>query len=500
MQPWTIITAVTITFTIPVLASNYYTLILLVSSLRYPKTLGEKLTTSNLPIVSVLIATYNEKFVVSKTLDAIRTFDYPRSQLQVVVADDSTDETRELIDAKIRELKSSGISAQVSRRETREGFKSAALNKAAPLLEGEYVLLLDADSTVTPDVVSKGIAVLQDHPGASFVSYRVGHYNRNQNIITRLFALSLDLGDTLTKMGSYRINGPFSFQGGYTLISRQTLQQAGFWAPDTVTDDADLSCRIYAMGGMGIYLSNVRIFGEDPSTLGVWKKQQARIAQGWAKCISKHWRRILGSRGMPVWKRVALLLVLLGPLSALGWLVTSFTTALSLVLGLNTPANSVFTNPIYIILVSLPVVSYFLAAAYSLRLQKIDTVGNLLLIPLISYPGYSMLTALSVGFLSGILGRTGFFFRTPKSGSSKELTKTDYYKSIRLDRVAVVEAVLAASGLVLGVFSTLKGVWFLGLTLLGFGVLTLKSMNLTQALRKPTAPTETDEASGRPFQ
>jgi len=485
MQPWVIVTAISLAFTVPVLASAYYALILLISSFRYPKTLGrDSVALVDYPRVSVLVAVYNEKFVVSRTLDALKGLVYPKDCIQVIVADDSTDETRHIIDKMVEELNRSGVTAVISRRLSREGFKSGALNRAARLLTGEFVLLLDADSIVTSDVLSKGIEVFQTHPGTSFVSYRVGHYNRNQNIITRLFALSLDLGDTLAKMGSYYINGPFSFQGGYSLVSRRTLQDVGFWSHDTIVDDADLSCKIYASGGRGIYLSNVRILGEDPPTLEVWKRQAARVAQGWAKCIAKHWRLILAAPRLSVWRRIALLLILTGPLSGLSWIVVTFLSAVALLLRLSAPADSIFSNPFYVILVSFPIVSYFAAAVFSLRIQGITTKSDLLLLPLLSYTGYCMLTATSVGFLNGIMGRTGYFFRTPKAGPGLELSKTHYFHSLRLDRVAVVEAILAALALAFSVLVFFKGVWVLGLTLVGFGVLTLKSLNLSRLFKK----------------
>src|SRR5437879_12770629 len=92
------------------------------------------------------------------------------------------------MDKKVGDLNSSGIVTLVSRRNNREGFKSGALNHAAPLLRGEYVLLLDADSTVTPGSLSRGLAAFRLDPRIAFVSFRVGHYNRDKNWIHDLLA------------------------------------------------------------------------------------------------------------------------------------------------------------------------------------------------------------------------------------------------------------------------------------------------------------------------
>ena len=196
------------------------------------------------PMVSILIATFNERFVIEKSLDAVKRLDYPRHKIQVVVADDSNDLTAEIIENKVRELNRSGIKAVVSRRPTRENFKCGALNKAMDYVVGEYVLLLDADSIIPSDILSKGIDTLETHDRASFVSYRYGHYNRSYNKVTKLFALSQDIGDTLSKMGSYRIDAPFSFQGGFTMVRTKDLRDVGQWSNERIADDTDVSIKL----------------------------------------------------------------------------------------------------------------------------------------------------------------------------------------------------------------------------------------------------------------
>ncbi len=477
-----IVVIISLIFTAPVLASSYYSMILLVSSFRYPKAEPPSRGLTKYPVVSILVATYNEKFVVSQTLDALISLDYPKHDLQVIIADDSTDETKSIVDDKIEQLCKSGVHAVVSRRATRQGFKSGALNEAAQLVKGEYVLLLDADSRVTPEVLTRGLRAFEDRPGLAFVSFRVGHYNREQSIITRLFALSLDLGDTLTKMGGYAIDSPFSFQGGFTLISTETLRDVGYWSKDSIVDDADLSCKVYASGKRGVYLSDVKIFGEDPQTLETWKKQAARVSQGWANCISTHWRNILQTPHLSRWRRIALLLSLLAPFASLSWIVVSFVSALAVVFEVSPASGSIFSNPWYILLVSVPISTYFISAAYSLRIQKIMTGRNLLLIPLLSYTGYCMLTASSVGFLNGLRGKAGFFFRTPKSGEEQGPGTTEYFWNLTFGRTAILEVVLSIAAIGIALIGFLDGVWFLGLTLLGFGLLTLKSLNLSRLI------------------
>jgi len=482
MESWIYISGISLAFSIPGLLFSYYSVILFLSTFRYPRSLAESLPLRETPLVSILIATFNEKFVIANTLDAIKSLDYPRDKLLVVVADDSSDETVGVIDLKILELNSLGIQGVVSRRKGRAGFKSGALSQAAPLLKGDYVLLLDADSTVKPDILTKGLNAFSRDPRIGFVSFRVGHYNREQNLTTRLFALQLDQGDTISKIGAYSIDAPYSFQGGFVLISMAVLKQVGFWSNDSIVEDADLSCKIYCAGYRGVYLSNVRIFSEDPSSLEVWKKQAARVAQGWAKCAIANGPKILKCKNLSVWRRIVLFSTLVGPFQGLSWVVVTFVSALGLIFGLSAPSNSIFSSPIYIIIVTAPVLSFFASGIYALYIQKIMSPRNLVLLPLLSYTSSCMTTAIMIGFLNGIRGKTGFFFRTPKHGYMADGNK-QYHRDIRLDRIAIAEGALAILALSMSIFVILDGVWALALTLAGFGTLTLKSMNLSKKLK-----------------
>src|SRR5216117_636928 len=493
MESWIYISSISLAFSIPGLLFSYYSVILFLSTLRYPRTLAESSSLRETPFVSILIATFNEKFVIANTLDEIKNLDYPRDKLQVVVADDSSDETVEVIDQKVLELNSLGIQAVVSRRKARKGFKSGALNQAASLLKGDYVLLLDADSTVRPDILTKGLNAFSRDARIGFVSFRVGHYNREQNLTTRLFALQLDQGDTVTKMGAYSIDAPYSFQGGFVLISMAVLRQVGFWANESIVEDAYLSCKIYCAGYRGVYLSDVRIFSEDPSSLEVWKKQAARVAQGWANCAIANGRRILTCQKLSLWRRVVLFSTLVGPFQGLSWVVVTFVSALGLIFGLSAPSNSIFSSPIYIIIVTVPLVSFFASGIYALYIQKIMSPHNLALLPLLSYTSSCMTTAIMIGFLNGIRGKTGLFFRTPKHGLGRD-GNTQYHRDIRIDRIAIAEGILATMALAMSIIVLLDGVWALALTLVGFGALTLKSMNLSRVSSIKSTPVSSFES------
>jgi len=358
---------------------------------------------------------------------------------------------------------------------------------------GEYVLLLDADSVVSPDAITKGIDTMERHPRASFVSFRYGHYNRNYNLVTRMFALTQDIGDTLSKMGAYNIDAPFSLQGGMALVRSKDLRDVGMWSNERIADDTDISIKMYLKGMRGIYLSNVKIMAEDPSTLEVWKKQVARTSQGWWRCIARHGRTILTARDVSVRKKLGLVLMLMAPFTSLTWILVTFLSALAVVFNVVPPAHSIFSNPVYVVVTAVPIALSMASGAWALKVQGLMTARNLILIPALGYASGSMLTLGSMGFFYGVFDRIGFFhYRTPKAGSG-EATKTRYFHALTNDRNAVVEGLLAVSGIVLSGLVLLRGVWFLSLSMVGFGTFTLWSMNLGRHLKSKPEPSYASE-------
>ena len=76
MDIWLLLEVVTLAIGAPVLALEYYWVILLATSMKYPRSLAnEKPRLGRYPLVTVLIATFNEKFVIQRALEAIKQLD-----------------------------------------------------------------------------------------------------------------------------------------------------------------------------------------------------------------------------------------------------------------------------------------------------------------------------------------------------------------------------------------------------------------------------------------
>jgi cellulose synthase/poly-beta-1,6-N-acetylglucosamine synthase-like glycosyltransferase len=98
------------------------------------------------PTVSVIVTAHNEEDVIERRLDNLLALDYPREQLELVVASDaSTDRTDELVERRpgVRLLRCP------------RGGKVAAQNRAVRETRGEILAFSDANAQWKPDALRK---------------------------------------------------------------------------------------------------------------------------------------------------------------------------------------------------------------------------------------------------------------------------------------------------------------------------------------------------------
>jgi cellulose synthase/poly-beta-1,6-N-acetylglucosamine synthase-like glycosyltransferase len=104
---------------------------------------------ADLPSVSVLVVAHNEESLIASRLDNLLPLDYPNDKLQLVVASDgSTDRTNQIV----REYAAHQI--QLLEFPTRMG-KPAVLDSTVCKLNGDIVVLSDANSLMDPQSVRK---------------------------------------------------------------------------------------------------------------------------------------------------------------------------------------------------------------------------------------------------------------------------------------------------------------------------------------------------------
>ena len=256
----------------------------------------------NAPKVTIQLPMYNEMYVAERIIETAAAFDYPRDKFQIQVLDDSTDETKDIIAAKVAELAATGLNIQHIHRTDRTGYKAGALDDAMDRVQGEFIAIFDADFVPDKDFLIRTMPYFKE--GIGVVQSRWGHLNKTYSLLTELQAFGLN-GHFAIEQGGRNASGHFiNFNGTAGIWRKTCIEEAGGWEHDTLTEDLDLSYRAQMRGWKFKYLEDVESPAELPITMSALKSQQHRWMKGGAECFIKMWKSLITFPGVKFSDRV----------------------------------------------------------------------------------------------------------------------------------------------------------------------------------------------------
>jgi cellulose synthase/poly-beta-1,6-N-acetylglucosamine synthase-like glycosyltransferase len=233
-----------------------------------------------LPVVTTQVAIYNEINVAERVIRATCAMAYPRGRHEIQILDDSSDETRAVVDRVVAEVRKAGHDIKVLRRNHRRGYKAGALAAGLAVARGKLVAVFDADFVPAPDFLLRSAPFFMHEPRLGLVQARWGHLNRGGSLLTRAQAIGID-GHFMVEQGARSWNHLYmNFNGTAGLWRRSAIEAGGGWQWDTLTEDMDLSYRVQFAGWTTLYLPDLVVPAEIPDTIGAFKNQQFRWAKG----------------------------------------------------------------------------------------------------------------------------------------------------------------------------------------------------------------------------
>lgn len=368
-----------------------------------------------LPLVTVQLPIFNEYFVVERLLESVSKLNYPKDKLQIQVLDDSNDETVELTQARVDQMRAEDWDITVVRRSSRVGFKAGALEEGQKTARGEYIFILDADFVPVPDMLQKAIHYFTD-PKVGMIQTRWGHINRSYSLLTRVQAMFLDGHLLLEQTARCRSGRFFNFNGTAGVWRKSCIEAAGGWQHDTLTEDLDLSYRAQMRGWRFIFLKDVVTPAELPVDMNGFKSQQHR----WTKGSVQTCKKILPQ----LWKSDLPLII---KLEATAHLTSNFAYLLlaGLCVLLHPGSGIKLEGWWYIFVIDIPI---FLAASGSvaafylcaqIHLHPKNWLREMLLLPLLLALGIGMSLNNAKAVLEALFNQESGFERTPKYGIEK---------------------------------------------------------------------------------
>lgn len=230
-----------------------------------------------LPAFSIILPTYNRSQVVERTLEHLLAVDWPADRYEILVADNSTDDTPAMV-----ERVASGTPVRVRCLTSGHRLPAVKRNEALRAATGDLVVFLNDDLWVRPSFLAEHASTHASHPGPVAV---VGHCEQSPQMPStpfvdwyRPFAY-----DEIAGRADQPV-GPRHFWSMNLSLPRRVMLERNLvfhedWA-EIGHEDVELGWRWHAAGLPIVY--NPRAYGEHyhPHTLTSACRLQESIGRG----------------------------------------------------------------------------------------------------------------------------------------------------------------------------------------------------------------------------
>jgi cellulose synthase/poly-beta-1,6-N-acetylglucosamine synthase-like glycosyltransferase len=410
------------------------------------------LASADWPRVTIQLPIFNERYVVDRLVQSACELDYPKELLEIQVLDDSTDDTVDIAKGVVARMKNHGFDVVHLHRTDRTGYKAGALKEGLRSAKGEFIGIFDADFIPSRGFLKETIPYFVQ-PDVGMVQSRWGHLNRDYSLLTRAQSMGIDghfgVEQAARSWGSLFMN----FNGTAGIWRKETIEDAGGWQADTLTEDLDLSYRAQLKGWKLEFTPLVVCPAELPVTINAFKTQQHRWAKGSIQTAKKTIGKLFRAK-------VPLLVKIQGFLHLTHYMVHPL-----MLLVVLTSIPMLYTQWFFLsIAYPLLVFTLFCLATFgpssmylfSQRILYQDWKKSIKFLPFLICLGTGISVNNTKAILEALFGRQSAFIRTPKYGiKKKEDTWYGKLYSIPFSSLSLIEFVLgfySLTGLLLFLF------------------------------------------------
>lgn len=439
-------------FSFLMLPYGYNCILMVLFSKRYaepnPNIVG------NHNMVTIQLPIYNEKHVVQRLIDSICALDWPIDKLEVLVLDDSTDETKDIVDREVAARKKQGFNISVIRRLERVGYRAGALKNALQYTHGKYLAVIDADFLLPKDFLERAVGAIETDPRIGIVQARWEHVNREYSKYTEAFSLGIDAYHIVEQSARSAL-GIVNFNGSAGLLRTEAVRDVGGWSQDMLSEDIDISYRVQNKGWKTLYLRDLAVKGEIPPNMSAFRTQQGRWARGSVQCARKFFSAVWSSPRTLVQKIEAS--IHLTYYMVIMWMFISLLVTVPLLALNRFPTVS---NIWYAAVFGVCTLSSFALYYAAIKWQGQSLRRKLPYLGLLALTGYGISAKVTLEMVKGLFRNGGHYERVPKFNVVKNGDKIEssYAKLRELPWLEMLMLVYTSLGIMFAFINVAFGI------------------------------------------
>jgi biofilm PGA synthesis N-glycosyltransferase PgaC len=245
------------------------------------------------PLIAVLVPCYNEEANVEETVDALMELRYPNFEV-IAINDGSKDRTGELLNTLAARYPKLRVIHQVENQ-----GKAVGLNTAALLTRAEILVGIDGDARLDPHSLHWLVRHF-DEPQVAAVTGNPRVRNRS-TLLGRIQVGEFSSIVGLIKRAQRSVGLIFTVAGVITAFRRSALHAVGYWSPEKLTEDVDISWKLQMADWEVRFEPRALCWILMPETLrGLWK-QRLRWSMGGTQVLLDYWPQLLSLRRTRLW-------------------------------------------------------------------------------------------------------------------------------------------------------------------------------------------------------
>jgi biofilm PGA synthesis N-glycosyltransferase PgaC len=231
--------------------------------------------------LTVIIPAYNEAASIADTVRSLQQ-QTVRVHRIIVIDDASTDDTG---------ARAAACGAEVIRPPRNTGSKAGAQNFALDGVSSEFVMALDADTTLAPDALERLLPAFDDPEVAAACGFVIPRHV--DTLWERGRYIEYLMAFTFYKPIQDYFSKPLISSGCFSAYRTEMLKGEQGWSTRTLAEDVDLTWRFYQAGHKVRFVPEAVCYPIEPRDFGFMRKQLRRWSHGFVQNVKLHWRAVL---------------------------------------------------------------------------------------------------------------------------------------------------------------------------------------------------------------
>ena len=233
------------------------------------------------PVVSIIVATYNEEKVIERRIKNLVGLDYPKAKYEIIVVDSgSNDNTTEIMEKLIEKYDLSDPPFRLVEEDERRG-KASAINFGKKHAKGEIVLVTDANSIYDKNALNEMMPHFKDSKvGAVSGRYTISNPDKT---IPSSEAFYWDI-EHIALLGESFLDSISTVIG---TISAWRIELMNFRSI-TISEDLDMTIQVRRKGYKVIYEPEAMVHEPSATTSEDQIKQRKRTSIGTIQNMFTH--------------------------------------------------------------------------------------------------------------------------------------------------------------------------------------------------------------------